>query len=160
MTAPRIRVGDADRQQSVDRLARHFTDGRIDSTEYDQRVRRAYAAVYLDELPALFSDLPAEPTTLDDYQKAWRHGHGLVDRGAQPGYRGGLRPVRGLRRRRGVRVARGRVAVDHAGHPRPLFSRPADLDRVVRVDRRPTTPPPPRPTLVKPAAAQRHTVQV
>ena len=98
MAASRIRAGDADRQQSVDRLARHFTDGRLDSGEYDERVRRAYASVYLDELPSLFSDLPAEPMTLNGYDKAWRQGHGSVDRSAHQGY--GVAPSlgQGLRR--------------------------------------------------------------
>ena len=159
MTAPRIRAGDADRQQSVDRLARHFTDGRMDSTEYDQRVRRAYAAVYLDELPALFSDLPAEPTTLDDYQKAWRR-TGWSTAAPSPGTGVACGRFEGC----AAAAVFGSLAVvllwimlvTHG-----LFlSRPADLDRLVRVDRRATTPPPPRPTLVKPAAAQRHTVQV
>lgn len=72
-------------------LARHFTDGRLDSGEYDERVRRAYASVYLDELPPLFSDLPAEQTSLDGYDRAWQQGHGLVDRSAFPGYRGARR---------------------------------------------------------------------
>ena len=98
MTAPRIRAGDADRQQSVDRLARHFTDGRLDSTEYDQRVRRAYATVYLDELPPLFADLPPEPMTSDGYDKVWRQGHGMVERRALRGHRNGTPLARGFQR--------------------------------------------------------------
>jgi hypothetical protein len=88
MTADRSRSGNADRQQSVDRLARHFTDGRLDSGEYDDRVRRAYASVYLDELPPLFSDLPAEPISIDAYEKARRQGYGPVDQSARHGFRG------------------------------------------------------------------------
>ena len=84
MTAPRIRAGDTDRQRSVERLARHYTEGRLDSFEYDQRVQKAYASVYLDELPALFTDLPPEPGPVaihpadhqDAYEKAWRQGYG------------------------------------------------------------------------------------
>ena len=60
MTAPRMRAGDTDRQNAVDRLTRHFTDGRLDPNEYDDRVQKAYAAAYLDEFPALFDDLPGE----------------------------------------------------------------------------------------------------
>ena len=98
MSAPQIRAGDADRQQSVDRLARHFTDGRLDSTEYDQRVRRAYACVYLDELPPLFADLPPEPMIVAGHRNAWRQGHGPIDPRGHPGFRGGVPMVRGLRR--------------------------------------------------------------
>jgi hypothetical protein len=98
MAASRIRAGDADRQQSVDRLARHFTEGRLDTNEYDERVRRAYATVYLDELPPLFSDLPAEPLSVESYERAWRQGYGPVDRRVDPGYRRAPSLLHGARR--------------------------------------------------------------
>jgi Domain of unknown function (DUF1707) len=63
MTAPRMRAGTADRQAAVDGLTRHFTEGRLDAGEFDERVGRAYAATHLDELPELFVDLP------DDQQR-------------------------------------------------------------------------------------------
>ena len=53
-----MRAGDADRQAAVDRLTAHLTAGRLDLTEFDQRIAKAYAATYLDELPELFHDLP------------------------------------------------------------------------------------------------------
>ena len=43
MTAPRMRAGDTDRQAVVDRLTTHFTEGRLDPNEYDDRVQKAYA---------------------------------------------------------------------------------------------------------------------
>lgn len=58
MTDARMRAADADRQSAAERLAQHFTAGRIDTAEYDDRVRQAYAVTYLDELPTLFADLP------------------------------------------------------------------------------------------------------
>jgi Domain of unknown function (DUF1707) len=61
MDEPRIRAGDADRQQLVARLGQHLGEGRLTVTEFDERVTRAHQAVYLDELPPLVSDLPAEP---------------------------------------------------------------------------------------------------
>jgi Domain of unknown function (DUF1707) len=62
MTSPRMRAGTADRQAAVDGLTRHFTEGRLDPGEFDERVGTAYAATYLDELPELFADLPeAQP---------------------------------------------------------------------------------------------------
>ena len=62
MTSPRMRAGTADRQAAVDGLTRHFTEGRLDPGEFDERVGKAYAATYLDELPELFGDLPeAQP---------------------------------------------------------------------------------------------------
>jgi hypothetical protein len=65
-----MRAGDADRQAAVDRLTAHLTAGRLDLTEFDQRVAKAYAATYLDELPGLFQDLP-EPDRSD---AKWRKG--------------------------------------------------------------------------------------
>jgi hypothetical protein len=53
-----MRAGDADRQAAVDRLTEHLTAGRLDLTEFDERVAKAYAVTYLDQLPELFSDLP------------------------------------------------------------------------------------------------------
>ena len=51
MDQPRIRAGDADRQQMVAQLGRHLGEGRLTVTEFDERAARAHQAVYLDELP-------------------------------------------------------------------------------------------------------------
>jgi len=59
MTAPRMRAGTTDRQAAVDLLSQHFTEGRLTAGEFDERVAKAYAATYLDELPELSLDLPA-----------------------------------------------------------------------------------------------------
>ncbi|MGY1603741.1 DUF1707 SHOCT-like domain-containing protein [Geodermatophilus sp. SYSU D00815] len=61
MEAPRIRAGDADRSRVVERLGRHLGEGRLTVAEFDERVAAAYAAVHLDELPALTADLPPDP---------------------------------------------------------------------------------------------------
>jgi hypothetical protein len=61
---PRMRAGDKDRQHVVERLGKHFGEGRLTVEEFDERVVKAHAAVYLDELPALTADLPGDqPTT-------------------------------------------------------------------------------------------------
>ena len=60
MGEPRMRAGDADRTRVVEQLGRHLGDGRLDVSEFDERVIRAHAAVYLDELPPLLADLPAD----------------------------------------------------------------------------------------------------
>jgi hypothetical protein len=59
--ARRIRAGDQDRQRVVETLGRHLGEGRLRVDEFDERVAAAHAAVYLDELPALTADLPADP---------------------------------------------------------------------------------------------------
>jgi hypothetical protein len=58
---PRLRAGDKDRQRVVEQLGTHFGEGRLTVQEFDERVVRAHASVYLDELPALTADLPREP---------------------------------------------------------------------------------------------------
>jgi len=58
---PRMRAGDKDRQQVVEQLGKHFSEGRLTVQEFDERVIRAHASVYLDELPALTVDLPRDP---------------------------------------------------------------------------------------------------
>ena len=55
---PRMRAGDKDRQRVVEQLGKHFGEGRLSVEEFDERVVRAHASVYLDELPALTVDLP------------------------------------------------------------------------------------------------------
>ena len=57
---PRMRAGDADRAKAVEKLGRHLGDGRLSVDEFDERVARAHAAVYLDELPPLMVDLPPD----------------------------------------------------------------------------------------------------
>jgi hypothetical protein len=58
---PRMRAGDTDRQGVVEKLGKHFGEGRLTVEEFDERVMRAHASVYLDELPALTADLPGDP---------------------------------------------------------------------------------------------------
>src|SRR3954449_10910408 len=58
---PRMRAGDKDRQRVVEQLGKHFGEGRLTIEEFDERVIRAHASVYLDELPALTADLPSDP---------------------------------------------------------------------------------------------------
>lgn len=56
-----IRAGDADREQTVEMLKRHYAEGRLSSPELSARVDAAYAAVGLLDLDALTRDLPPLP---------------------------------------------------------------------------------------------------
>jgi hypothetical protein len=58
---PRMRAGDKDRQRVVEQLGKHFGEGRLTIEEFDERVVRAHASTYLDELPPLTADLPGSP---------------------------------------------------------------------------------------------------
>jgi hypothetical protein len=52
------RIGDADRDQAVGFLQEHMAQGRIDSSEFDDRMSQALKAKTASELAVLFDDLP------------------------------------------------------------------------------------------------------
>jgi hypothetical protein len=53
-----MRVSDAERQAVTDRLAEHFSSGRLDQAEFDERVGKAMSAKTRADLNGLFDDLP------------------------------------------------------------------------------------------------------
>jgi hypothetical protein len=53
-----MRVSDAERQAAAERLRAAMGEGRLDLTEYDNRLGLAYAAVTYADLDQLFTDLP------------------------------------------------------------------------------------------------------
>src|SRR5205823_1119073 len=53
-----MRVSDAERQAVADRLAEHFSSGRLDQEEFDERISRAMSAKTRADLNGLFDDLP------------------------------------------------------------------------------------------------------
>jgi hypothetical protein len=58
---PTPRIGDTEREQAVTALSEHYAAGRIDHVELDTRLEAAYRARTLEELRALFVDLPGKP---------------------------------------------------------------------------------------------------
>ena len=61
MQEPALRASDDDRDAVLRALERHTAVGRLSLDEFDQRSTAALAAVTLDELAALTSDLPELP---------------------------------------------------------------------------------------------------
>ena len=62
-----FRVSDADRQGAAARLGAAMAEGRLDLSEYDDRLARAYQAVTYGELDRLVADLPPrDPTRTAD----------------------------------------------------------------------------------------------
>lgn len=55
---PALRASDAEREDALHALAAHFADGRLERSEFDERVETALAARTRPELAALFADLP------------------------------------------------------------------------------------------------------
>lgn len=58
-----VRIGTSEREEAVRALAEHMTQGRLDVSEYDQRVALANAAKTRAELAEIFEDLP-EPNPM------------------------------------------------------------------------------------------------
>ncbi|MBB5155107.1 DUF1707 SHOCT-like domain-containing protein [Saccharopolyspora phatthalungensis] len=54
-----LRIGDPERENAMRLLGEHFSAGRLDVQEYDERCQQAAAARFGSELDALFEDLPA-----------------------------------------------------------------------------------------------------
>lgn len=61
MPEPVLRASDDDRDAVLRALERHTAVGRLNLDEFDQRSTAALAAVTMDELAALISDLPELP---------------------------------------------------------------------------------------------------
>lgn len=60
-TAPAIRASDRERDAATQRLQEAFAEGRLDDSEFDQRMRTALSARTRPELDRLLADLPAQP---------------------------------------------------------------------------------------------------
>jgi hypothetical protein len=58
---PSVRAADTDREAIADRLRKHHTEGRIDVTEFQDRLDRTFQAKTVGELHQLVSDLPRDP---------------------------------------------------------------------------------------------------
>jgi Domain of unknown function (DUF1707) len=58
---PNVRAADADREATAERLRQHHAEGRIDVTEFQERLDGTYQAKTVGELRQLVSDLPRDP---------------------------------------------------------------------------------------------------
>jgi hypothetical protein len=74
-----LRASDADREATATLLRQHYTEGRLDAREYDERIDRCYAAKTVRELDDLFIDLPRATTRSaerdrdrHDFRPPWR----------------------------------------------------------------------------------------
>ena len=57
---PNLRASDADRERIAERLRTSHAEGRLDMTEFQQRLERCYEAKTFGELEALVKDLPRQ----------------------------------------------------------------------------------------------------
>lgn len=91
-----IRIGNSERSQALEALGEHFTIGRLDQTEYEERVSAAAAAKTRTELSELFTDLP-EPTPFGP-------GDGSATGYVTPGITSPQTPARGTSPGRGKKI--------------------------------------------------------
>ncbi|MFE3452101.1 DUF1707 domain-containing protein [Nonomuraea sp. NPDC059194] len=88
-TDDRLRIGDAERDETMEALREHFAQGRLTREELDERLDLALSARTVGELAAVNADLPGPGRhALDDYDPHWggprgwhpgpaEYGHGL-----------------------------------------------------------------------------------
>lgn len=58
---PSLRAADADRESTADRLRQNHAEGRIDVTEFQERLDQTYKAKTVGELQQVVRDLPGDP---------------------------------------------------------------------------------------------------
>lgn len=67
---PHVRIADSDRERAMADLAVHYTDGRLDHEEYDERLDAVWTARTRADLAVLFADLPRQPVAYPPPVKA------------------------------------------------------------------------------------------
>jgi Flp pilus assembly protein TadB len=55
---PQMRVSDAERSEIAETLSKHYSDGRLDQSEFNERLQRAMSAKTRGDLADLLVDLP------------------------------------------------------------------------------------------------------
>jgi len=55
-----LRVSDSERAEVTDHLSRHYGDGRLDATEFGERLDRVMTATTYRDLSGVLEDLPSE----------------------------------------------------------------------------------------------------
>jgi hypothetical protein len=62
---PSLRAADADRERVAERLRQSHAEGRLDMTEFQERLERCYAAKTIGQLAELVHDLPRQTEQLE-----------------------------------------------------------------------------------------------
>jgi hypothetical protein len=75
-----LRISDAERADVVDRLSKHYGDGRLNQAEFNERVDQAMKAKTRSDLSGLFADLPdiEESGAVASHPNERPHHHTLV----------------------------------------------------------------------------------
>ncbi len=67
-----LRVSDSERNEVAEALSKHFADGRLDQSEFDERMGNAMGAKTRADLSGLLVDLPPLPSALPPQQPVHR----------------------------------------------------------------------------------------
>jgi len=77
---PEVRVGTAEREAAQSKLNEHFSQGRLEVPEFEERSSLVAGARTRSELDTVFHDLPRAPATVDpdavakpSQTRNWRH---------------------------------------------------------------------------------------
>jgi len=77
---PEVRVGTAEREAAQNELNEHFSQGRLEVPEFEERSSLVAGARTRSELDSVFHDLPRAPATVDpdavakpSQTRNWRH---------------------------------------------------------------------------------------
>ena len=68
--SPQQRLSDAERDEAASMLREHFEAGRLDATEFDERLSAALSARFAADLVPMFADLP-DPHPNPDAGQPW-----------------------------------------------------------------------------------------
>jgi hypothetical protein len=68
---PNLRAADADRERIAEHLRQSHAEGRLDLTEFQQRLERCYEAKTVSELDELVTDLPRPAELVERPSMGW-----------------------------------------------------------------------------------------
>jgi hypothetical protein len=68
---PNLRAADADRERIAERLRKAHAEGRLDMTEFQQRLERCYETKTIGELDELVKDLPRQDEAVERPSFGW-----------------------------------------------------------------------------------------
>ncbi len=72
-----VRIGDAERDEALDKLGDHFAAGRLTREELDERTEQAMGARFESDLEQIFRDLPDRPRAVVARRTRPQRGAGL-----------------------------------------------------------------------------------
>jgi hypothetical protein len=68
---PNLRAADADRERIAERLRKSHAEGRLDLTEFQERLERCYESKTFGELDQLVKDLPRQEEPIERPSAPW-----------------------------------------------------------------------------------------